>query len=308
MKTILFWDNVLSLRGTSVALYDYALYNEEYLGNKSIIGSFSNEKHDGLGKFQNRFETHLFDNINNINNINHDFFFVEKYGHKDNILSNIGKNLIHAVFPSNDPHGDVYAYISKWLSDSCSGGTLPYVPYMIDLPNHNFNYKEFLNISKEKLVIGWYGGDNFHIPFAQQAVIDAASKREDIIFLFMNQTPFCSLENIIFIEGTSDLNEKVAFINTCDAMIHARERGETFGLAIGEFSTKNKPIITYGNSPERNHIEILGDKGIYYHDYNSLYNILINIQKLDIKEKEWNCYQDFTPKKIMKIFKQVFNI
>lgn len=37
--------------------------------------------------------------------------------------------------------------------------------------------------------------------------------------------------------------EKTTFINTCDAMLWARHDGETFGLAIGEFSSKNKPVI-----------------------------------------------------------------
>jgi glycosyltransferase involved in cell wall biosynthesis len=123
----------------------------------------------------------------------------------------------------------------------------------------------------------------------------------------MNQQEvFGDQDNILFTDGTTDVEQKVAFINTCDIMIHARERGETFGLAIGEFSTKNKPIITYSNSWERNHIETLGNKGIYYYDYDSLYNILINIQKSDIKEKEWNCYQEYTPEKVMKQFNKIF--
>ena len=124
----------------------------------------------------------------------------------------------------------------------------------------------------------------------------------------MNQDPFCDLKNVIFIKGTTDQEQKVAFINTCNVMIHARERGETFGLAIAEFSTKNKPIITYSLSPERNHIEMLKDKGIHYTDYNSLYTILINIQKSDIEEKEWDCYQEFTPEKVIEQFNKIFLI
>ena len=120
------------------------------------------------------------------------------------------------------------------------------------------------------------------------------------------QETFGNEDNILFIDGTTDIEQKVAFINTCDIMIHARERGETFGLAIGEFSTKNKPIITYSNSWERNHIDTLGDKGIYYHDYNSLYNILMNIQRSDIEGKEWNCYQEYTPEKVIEQFNKIF--
>jgi len=37
MKKIAFHSNQLSIRGTEVALYQYAKYNEEILGNKSVI-------------------------------------------------------------------------------------------------------------------------------------------------------------------------------------------------------------------------------------------------------------------------------
>ena len=48
------------------------------------------------------------------------------------------------------------------------------------------------------------------------------------------------------------------FVNASDCMIHARARGETFGLAIAEFSIRNKPIIAYSNPPEKAHLDILG--------------------------------------------------
>ena len=103
-----------------------------------------------------------------------------------------------------------------------------------------------------------------------------------------------------------NLDEKVAFINSCDVMIHARERGETFGLSIAEFSSKNKPIITYCLSPEQSHISILKDKGLYYSNYDELYNLLLNITINDIQGKDWNCYREFTPKNIMEQFNNKF--
>jgi len=155
------------------------------------------------------------------------------------------------------------------------------------------------------LIVGWYGGDNFEIPYARQAVINAAKERSDIVFMFMNQQPFCDLPNVLFFNATTDMEEKVTFINTCDVMIHARERGETFGLAIAEFSTKNKPVITCYNAPERNHIETLGERGIYYKDYESLYTILINIKHSDL-EGDWNCYREFTPEAVIYKFNDIF--
>ena len=42
MKTVLFFDPNLNERGTSIATYDYANFNETILGNKSIIVSLKN--------------------------------------------------------------------------------------------------------------------------------------------------------------------------------------------------------------------------------------------------------------------------
>jgi hypothetical protein len=304
MKKIVFFDPNLNERGTSIATYDYAYYNETILGNKSIIVSLNKAELKSYEKFNERFETHILNSFSDVQKIQCDYFYSLKYGFNDGYLHHDAKNIVHVVFPSYDPHGDVYAYISKWLAESHGKG-LPYVPHMVNLPEVKEDFKEFFNI-KNQLVIGWYGGNNFEIPFAKQAVIDIANKRKDITFLFMNQDAFCNLSNVIFIEGTTNQEQKVAFINTCDIMIHARERGETFGLAIAEFSTKNKPIITYSLSLERNHIEILQDKGIYYHNYDSLCNILDNITHNDIIGREWNCYQEFTPEKVIQQFNQIF--
>ncbi len=305
MKTVLFYDANLNERGTSVATYDYALYNEEHLGNRSIVVSLKTAHPKSYEKYKKRFNIYLFDAFEEFNKIECDFFYHLKYGFNDGLFHQNCKNLNHVVFPCYEPHGDVYAYISEWLAKNY-GENVPFVPHMINLPQVKDNFRQFLNISPNKLVVGWYGGNNFEIPFARQAVLHIAEKRKDIVFLFMNQDPFCDLENVRFIDSTTNLDQKVGFINTCDIMIHARERGETFGLAIGEFSSLNKPIITYSKSPERNHIITLGDRGVYYDDYESLYNILSNIQKIDIEGKDWNCYQNYTPEKVMKQFKEVF--
>lgn len=306
---IAFHSNQLGIRGTEIALYDYALGNTEILGNQSIIISDANSDLTALKKFKNKFQVFLYNSFSEVEGIvkkeKIDAVYYIKAGFNDGKLVNNAKNLIHTVFKYKEPHGDVYAYISEWLSNEMSNNELPYVPHMVNLPKHELNYKEDFNI-KDKIVIGWYGGNNFEIPFVRQAVIDIVKKRKDILFLFMNQDPFCNLDNVIFIEGTTDLNEKVAFINTCDFMIHARERGETFGLTIAEFSTLGKPIITYRDSPERNHINILGDKGIYYSNYNELYNLLNNISKQDVEDKDWNCYKEFTPEKVMNKFNKIF--
>ncbi|NNE31122.1 MAG: glycosyltransferase family 1 protein [Winogradskyella sp.] len=303
---IAFHSNQLGIRGTEVALYDYALGNRDILGNESIIISDAHADLTTLDKFKTQFPVYLYNDFSEVEQIiereNIDAIYWIKAGFNDGKLVGNAKNLIHSVFKHNDPHGDKYAYVSEWLSTEMSNKELPFVPHMVNLPKHDLDYRGQFGL-EDKFVVGWYGGDNFELPFAKQAVIDIAQKRDDIVFLFMNCTPFTSSPNIYFIDGTHNLNEKVAFINTCNAMIHSRERGETFGLTIAEFSTFEKPIITYLNSPEKNHINILGDKGFYYANYDELYEILLN---MDSTIKGHNCYTDFTPEKVMNKFKKVF--
>ena len=49
---------------------------------------------------------------------------------------------------------------------------------------------------------------------------------------------------------------KSQFINSCNAMLHARSRGETFGAAIGEFSIHPKTIIINDTLNQQNHIDV----------------------------------------------------
>ena len=89
-------------------------------------------------------------------------------------------------------------------------------------------------------------------------------------------------------------------------MLHARFVGESFGLSCAEFSLKNKPVITWIGSKERNHIDVLGDKGIYYNDSNDILNILLNLNKVEINNKDWNMYNDYLPEKVIEKFKNIY--
>ena len=75
-----------------------------------------------------------------------------------------------------------------------------------------------------------------------------------------------------------------------------RDIGETFGLAVGEFSTGNKPVLTFlTDHPayDREHWRVLGERGLYYTDEASLLQRLRRFTPMP--EKDWNCYQEFTP-------------
>jgi hypothetical protein len=169
------------------------------------------------------------------------------------------------------------------------------------------NLREELGIPSQAIVFGRHGGsDSFDIPFAHIAIQEILKLRSDLYFLFLGTARFCEPHpRIIHLPATADVEEKARFILSCDAMLHARLSGETFGLAIGEFSALNKPVITYDQSHERAHLEILADRGLYYSDATTLISLLWNFTPQP--SSNWQVYSDlFTPGYVMNQFKDVF--
>ena len=310
-KKIAFHDNNLCLRGTSIAMYEYAKYNEEILGNKSIILSYPYGNLDAYPKFKNRFETHLMDfgNYEKFcleNEI--DFLYVIKAGNNDGLNLTQTPTLVHAVFMVNEPHGYKYFYVSDWLAKSQGYSpethSLPHIVKKYDGPI--FDLREKLGIPKNKLVFGYYGGKTeFNIGFVHDVIKQIINERDDIVFIFMNVNRFSEThKNIIHLPGSWDLSVKASFVNACDGMIHARSGGETFGCAVAEFAIENKPVITYFDSGERNHIDQLGDRGIYYRNFNELYHIINNFKDYVKYDDYYKSYDNCSPEIVMSKFNQ----
>ncbi len=311
---IAFWSNQLCERGTETALYDYAYHNKHILGNKSYIfyeAKNRNNKQAIVKKFCDEFEVFPVEKFSDVDpilsekKISH--IFIEKSGQNDGKISKIAKNCIHCVFNCTQPHGEVYAALSPNLLGN--EGKYPVVPYMIDLPLHNENMRNKLNIPTDSIVFGGYGGPyQFDIEYVHRAVYEHALRNPNVYFLFANFRQFCPpCSNIIHLPMITDVHEKVKFINTCDAMIWGRSEGETFGLSIAEFSTLNKPIIASKighNKGDFRHVELLGDKGIWYSSRDDLKKIFTEFVRNE--DKDWNAYRDYTPEKVMKIFKEVY--
>ncbi len=311
-----FHTNGLSLRGTEIALYDYAHHNQTLLGNESVVFYRKNNAVDKnvLEKFSKQFKLCPYDGQRELNHLieqeHIDLTYFIKSGERDDAICESSPALIHAVFPTKPEefHGDKYAFVSQWLSKEYSNNQIPFVPHMIELPAQDGNLRGELNIPESATVLGWYGGsDSFNLDFVKKEVIAAVEKRTDLYFVFMNMEPFAKHERLLFLPGNSDMTYKVKFINTCDGMLHARGIGESFGLACGEFSIKGKPVITYAMSPQRSHIEILGDKAILYKGKKDLAEIFQNFSCNVQKQKDWDAYsRNFCAKEVMRKFEDVF--
>jgi hypothetical protein len=320
--TIAFLENKLTLRGTSVALYDYADYNEKILHNTSLIITRSYESVKGsidvdikaYNKFSSRFniiyynDTSELDSIIEKNNI--DILFIEKSGESsDNLITTKCKTIVQCVFETHDPHGTYYCGLSEWLNTR-NNTNIPVLHYMVHVDTTERNLRSILDIPEDAIVFGSYGGTDPLLHYTKEVIYTILNNPSysNIYFLFMNIPGFCeSSKNLRFIQGTDNMQEKRAFINTCDAMIYGRVHGETFGLACAEFSICNKPIIANSDPKDRFHIDTLGDKIILHNSSDQLFNILTNYSKykLDVSE---NGYKKYTPEFVMKEFKQILDI
>ena len=309
-----FYQPHLCLRGTTVAMYDYAFYNQEILGNESIIfyDKYNTHNHPTTIKKFSVFDCMAISDISMLDRVLErkkcDAIYITKGGHKnDGRMATACKTLIQAIapVPETEKHGSVYAYGSHWLSKHCSDGRIPAVPYMVDLPDTDEDLRKTLDINREAIVFGRNGGiDTWDLPFADKVIYEALQEREDIYFLFQNTPISFTHKRVLHLPSTSDMTFKTKFINSCDAMIHARYIGESFGLSCAEFSIRNKPVITWSKSPERNHIEVLGEKALLYSDAKGMKKQLTNFIKEP--EQDWNCYREYSPEKIMKTFEQVY--
>ena len=123
----------------------------------------------------------------------------------------------------------------------------------------------------------------------------------------MNTRPFCdSLENIIHFKPSYDLFQKSRFINTCDAMLHARRQGESFGLAIGEFLLKGKPVVASLFGADKGHLAMIGRTGLYYRNAVELYQILVGFHKPVNRGKFKARVEKYSPQNVMEVLQKVF--
>ena len=310
---IAFHSSYLGYRGTEIALMDYARGNRDVLGNQSFFLMPWREggaEHPVALRMKEiaplRFYRSVEEREGILREEGADFFYCIKNGFHDGAFSRKVPTGVHAIFRESEFHGDVYAYVSPWLSDVMAYGKAPWVPHMVSLFDEDGDLRTEgggrrtedggrrreggeqrtedggqraeVGIPRDATVFGRHGGDDsFDIPWVQEAVVEIAKKNPNIWFLFLNTRVFrgaAGISNIVFLPATADPVLKRRFLNTCDAMLHGRMRGETFGLSCLEFAMLGKPVLTYADSPERAHLEILGEAAVGYHSAQELCELL----------------------------------
>ena len=309
-RTIVFTTNHLSIRGTDVAMYDYAHYAETLLGHRSLVVSPSDADNSEHDRFAARFPVTLVDSGDDLEHLlrseRADAFYTLIHGAPQWLPSTRARTLVHAVFKAMTPFGDVYAAISDWLVDHHSHGSVPVVPHIVHLPDEKGDLRDELQIPRTAIVFGRHGAlETFDVPFVHDVVATVAAAHPDRYFVLLNTQRFAEHPRIIHLDATSDVVRKTRFINTCDAMLHSRADGETFGLAVGEFSLRNKPVLTWLGGADKCHIRILfGKGGLFYNQAKDLQELLSTFRP---EPGNYDCYsRRFNPDTVMRQFEEVF--
>jgi len=312
---IAFHSRLLTERGSEGAMLDYARMNRSVLGNESILclpDGPEYARNPLLRKWREEFLVILYRDKNDLGKRlekeGAEVVYLTKPGPWDGFLVPRLKNCIHAQFLSDEFHGDAYAYLSPWMSRVMTGREDSFVPFFVPQFVSEEDLRGKLGIPKGAKVFGRHGGwDTFNIPFVRKAVLQHAQKSSDDHFVFLNTETIRGTEklrNVHYLESTIDPEQKAQFLATCDAMLHARQHGETFGLAVGEFAVLGKPVITFSESRERAHLEMLGKQALLYRNTGELAEILKEFRPHKTYGTEYNIYAD--PEKVMQMFAERF--
>lgn len=309
---IAFHTTLFCFRGTSNAMYEYALYNEIILKNQSIIVYPRHENHfpDMFLKYANRFPMVMYDSEEALKTLlsdHHcDAMYTMKYGSPPSDEDIDIPLLVHCVF-AVIPQGHAFAGVSEFLSRKY--GVTDYVPHIIRrLSLTEQTLREELGIPEHALVFGRHGGlDTIWNNPILKVMETIVTERDDVFFLFMCPTDvhFPRHPHIITVNVSINADIRQRFINTCDAFLALEAIGHTFGLSCGEFTATEKPVICFDPIhplANRAHIEIMGTDAIYFRDEETFQKIIYAF----VRHKGRHSYGVFSPAVVMDRFKKVF--
>lgn len=348
---VVFHSLQLGNRGTEVSLFDYGLWLEIFYNAEAHFAfpypGWTPIQESPFKKFTTTFpgRVHLvhasnldypsyrkaLDDI--IIDVQADALYRTELQYPGYEVSAVVPTFVHEVFNCSESRrmGDKYIAISTFVQSELGGGCTGVVPYMVWLPDCTKDgvgddMREELGISKDTFVFAWYGGHDAWDPAATDIVKQVAIARKDkVLFLLQNFPPveflkLGHLSNVILIPSSSSLIHKCRFLHTADVFLHTRLLGETFGLAVAEFSLHGKPTITNFNAPHRFHLAVLQSHTFIYKTYDELLRLMMLMDENVVKEffpalgndngqpitKLHSLYSDFSPCKVMKQFNEEF--
>ena len=346
---MLFHSSELGWRGVPVSTYSYAEAFERVVGGQAFISSFKYPPEDSgsAPKFEARFggrtlylrqpaqagveavtaDLHSYLVTNGIRAL-----YTQQNGAPARpggdmqvqvVLSpkpNGAAMLVHAVFDGTAPMPFYRAYttISEVIPhDPAITPTVHYIAYMNESHADAPGLWDELRIPSDATVICRHGGyDTFDMQYVRSAVCAHARANPSTYFVLQNTKPECEggIPNIIHLGPNADLYYKRRFLNSCNACIHGRSEGETFGLAVAECSLAGLPVFIHANArTDANfHVKTLGSEGLLYGDDEAsvlqqlrAFNATAAKAKAEVYK---SLYEPFSPVPMMLEFLSTFKV
>lgn len=306
-----FFVGQLGCRGTDQFVWKLADVAETLLGHQSVIVTHQNQPatqdvtNESKAMFHSRFfvvplmPTECLDDI--AERYGFHAMYISSWGVPDGLITTKIPCVVHAIFQCSTPYGHVYASISEHMRRKCQG-KCEVLPFCVDLLPKHQDLRETLGIPADAFVFGRHGGfDTFDISFVHEAV--RSVNDSNVYFLFLNTRQFMpSSSRIIFLPGTPDLQYRSDFVHACDAMIHGRSDGETFGLACAEFSMANKPVLTT-DCGDLAHVNILSPNVWVSRNAAEYVQAMTDVRTAPLAR--FDAYRQFTPAAVARKFQEL---
>ena len=326
---MLFHANELSETGTITSMLEYAHWfakRGHYVGIAYDQNSRLNNG-QAIKHFQELFDLYPYSNFYTLyreHKGKFDFAYFIKAGEYDGKLLTGAKNAVHAVFQSYEPHGDSYAYVSKWIATMMARDQqkflpqflrrkipnvftrLPDVPHFVNLPPRSSNLRSDWGIPEDAFVVLRYGSyTTFDIEWVQRAVMDMIDSNPELYFVFINTRPFALHKRIKYLPIAVEKQYKSDALASSDAFLHARAQGECFSMALLEAMTSTIPILSWSGGVDRGHTLVL-DSNCFYESKAQLEKKMKFLLRQDRKRYLHSSMDEYSEEKVMYRFTKVF--
>jgi len=280
--------------------------------------------------------------ISESNNVTHAYFM--KSGLYDGDFIHGIPNFVHAVFRDFQPHGDVYAFASRWLFENVRrtpnfvrwyrhypkwflirkrsknpyfpdrNMKIDWLPHITYLPtiDPQFDIRERFGIKKSNRIVSRLGGKgDFNDPAGHEAVKTVLRNSKNIHFVFVNTAAFHQHPRLHYLDEYISEAEKASLIASSDLMLNCRLRGESFGHSICESLFMGTPIIgpAIARNPvmDAHHVDLLSGVNLLYESASDLVEkIYTNIENPPSKDALRSLVKDFDSKTVSNRFYDMF--
>jgi len=125
---VAFHTNTLFFRGSEAALWDYAVLNESVLGNRSVLCFRESPElatSPVAARWRSRFPVLVYRSrrhlAGQLQEAGASALYMIKPGPWDGMVVGGVRNCVHAMYLTEEFHGDSFAFVSRWMSRAATG-------------------------------------------------------------------------------------------------------------------------------------------------------------------------------------------